>query len=147
MAGIAGTLTGFYAPFQDRAGLRTQKGIEYLQTACSLATTTAVDVFSKSQADLDTYLLSIQVMCHWSATAVGGLVRVRVSADDTQYTVGQIGNHLSVTAHQTLSLNYSPIGLNIGTNSATTAATASCYVDLTGCTATLQVIATGYRYI
>ena len=128
MAGIAGTLTGLYVPFTEKTGDRSPKYMDYIQTACSLATTTALDVFAKSQADLDTYLLTLQVMCHWSATAVTGIVRARVCADDTLYTVGIVTNEDSVTAHQTLSMNFSPVGLNIGTNSATTAATASCYV-------------------
>jgi len=118
---------------------------DFLQTACTLATCGAVDVISKSSADLDTLLLNLNIMVHWSATAAAGLVRARVSADDTQYTIGHIGNHHTVTAHRTLNLNYSPIGLNIGTDPLSVDCTAACYVDLTGCTATVQVIAQFWR--
>jgi len=141
MAGFAGSLGAFYVPFHEKHGDFNKPKGDFFMTYCTAATTGALAIVGKASADLDTYINWVTVVSHPSAA--NALIKLIVSADDTTYCAGII-NAVTTTAKETLHINFGDIGVQLGTDTATTTSTNTMEVVLSGGTATMYCFASGY---
>lgn len=141
MAGFANSLGAFYVPHAEKTRDFNKPKGDFFMTYCTAATTGALAIISKASADLDTYVNWVTVVSHPSAA--NALIRLIVSADDTTYCAGII-NNVTTTAKQTLHINFGNVGIQLGTDTATTTSTNTMEVVLSGGTATMYCYASGY---